>query len=68
MTDLFNLLHSAVKFIGDCLIVLGLIQIGLTLKDGTAGGGGQLNGALTMLVAGGCIRECAQMVSLPDGA
>lgn len=66
MTDLFNLLSGAVKFIGDALIVLGLIQIGLSLKDGSTGGGGQLNGAVTMLVAGGCIRAVGGLVELPS--
>ena len=62
MTGLLNLLSSAVQFIGQALMVLGLVNVGLTLKDGTTGGGGQLSGAVAMIVAGGCIFAVVRMV------
>lgn len=61
MEGLLDLLSNAVQFIGQALMVLGLVNVGLTLKDGT-GGGGQLSGAVAMIVAGGCIFAVARMV------
>lgn len=64
MTDLFNVLQPAVKFIGFAIAAFGLVQLGMTLKDGL-GGGGQLGGALGFMIAGFLIAACASMVSLP---
>lgn len=62
MDGLLDILSNAVQFIGQALIVLGLVNVGLTMKDGVSGGGGQLSGAVTMIVAGGCIFAVARMI------
>lgn len=62
MDGLLDILSNAVQFIGQALIVLGLVNVGLTMKDGVNGGGGQLSGAVTMIVAGGCIFAVARMI------
>lgn len=62
MDGLLDILSYAVQFIGQALIVLGLVNVGLTMKDGVSGGGGQLSGAVTMIVAGGCIFAVARMI------
>lgn len=62
MEELLDVLSGAVQFIGQALMVLGLVNVGLTLKDGTTGGGSQLSGAVAMIVAGGCIFAVARMV------
>lgn len=62
MDGFLDILSNAVQFIGQALIVLGLVNVGLTMKDGVSGGGGQLSGAVTMIVAGGCIFAVARMI------
>lgn len=62
MDGLLDILSNAVQFIGQALIVLGLVNVGLTMKDGVSGGGGQLSGAVTMIAAGGCIFAVARMI------
>lgn len=39
-----NLLSDGVTALGGILIVFGLVNLGLTIKDGMQGGGGQLSG------------------------
>jgi hypothetical protein len=34
---------------------MGLVNLGMSLKDGAQGGGGQLAGAIAMIVGGGVI-------------
>lgn len=63
MDSLLSLLSGAVQFIGGGLIVLGLVNIGLTLKDSAAGGGGQLSGGVAMVVAGALIAAVARAVT-----
>lgn len=46
-----NLLSDGVTALGGILIVFGLVNLGLTIKDGMQGGGGQLSGALAMITA-----------------
>ena len=49
-----NLLSDGVTALGGILIVFGLVNLGLTIKDGMQGGGGQLSGALAMIIGGAC--------------
>ena len=43
-----NLLSDGVTALGGILIVFGLVNLGLTIKDGMQGGGGQLYGAIVV--------------------
>ena len=52
--DILNLMSGAVKFLGALLLIWGAVNLGLTIKDGMSGGGGQLAGAIAM-IAGGAI-------------
>ena len=47
-----NMLTQGVTFLGGVLVVFGLINLGMTIKDGMQGGGGQLSGAIAMIVGG----------------
>ena len=47
-----NLLSDGVTALGGILIVFGLV---LTIKDGMQGGGGQLSGALAMIIGGAIV-------------
>ena len=40
---------------GGVLVVFGLINLGMTIKDGMQGGGGQLSGAIAMIVGGAIV-------------
>lgn len=50
-----NMLKQAVTFFGGVLVVFGLINLGMTIKDGMQGGGGQLSGAIAMIVGGAIV-------------
>ena len=50
-----NLLSDGVTALGGILIVFGLVNLGLTIKDGMQGGGGQLSGAIAMIVGGAIV-------------
>lgn len=50
-----NMLKHGVTFLGGVLVVFGLINLGMTIKDGMQGGGGQLSGAIAMIVGGAIV-------------
>ena len=50
-----NMLTQGVTFLGSVLVVFGLINLGMTIKDGMQGGGGQLSGAIAMIVGGAIV-------------
>ena len=50
-----NMLTQGVTFRGGVLVVFGLINLGMTIKDGMQGGGGQLSGAIAMIVGGAIV-------------
>lgn len=55
LENMVTLITNGVTFLGGVLIVMGLVNLGLTIKDGMQGGGGQLAGALAMIVGGGIV-------------
>ena len=52
LTNVLNMLANGVVLLGGILVVMGLVNLGLSLKDGAQGGGSQLSGALAMIVGG----------------
>ena len=50
-----NMLTQGVTFLGGVLVVFGLINLGMTIKDGMQGGGGQLSGAIAVIVGGAIV-------------
>lgn len=50
-----NMLTQGVTFLGGVLVVFGLINLGMTIKDGMQGGGVQLSGAIAMIVGGAIV-------------
>ena len=56
-----NLLSDGVTALGGILIVFGLVNLGLTIKDGMQGGGGQLSGALAMIIGGAIVVDRYQL-------
>lgn len=59
LKDVVNILTDGVTFLGGAVIVFGLVNLGLTVKDGMQGGGGQLSGAIAMIVGGAIILGAA---------
>ena len=55
LNDVMSMLSQGIAFLGGALIVFGLINLGMTIKDGMQGGGGQLAGAIAIIVGGGII-------------
>lgn len=55
LANAINLLTQGMTFMGGALIVFGLINLGMTIKDGIQGGGGQLSGAIAMMIGGAII-------------
>ena len=55
LANAINLLTQGMTFMGGAFIVFGLINLGMTIKDGMQGGGGQLSGAIAMMIGGAII-------------
>ena len=55
LNDVMSMLSQGIAFLGGALIVFGLINLGMTIKDGMQGGGGQLSGALAMIIGGAIV-------------
>ena len=55
LANAINLLTQGMTFMGGALIVFGLINLGMTIKDGMQSGGGQLSGAIAMMIGGAII-------------
>ena len=61
-----NMLTQGVTFLGGVLVVFGLINLGMTIKDGMQGGGGQLSGAIAMIVGGAIVVGAATYFGQPN--
>ena len=55
LDNAINMLTQGITFLGGVLVVFGLINLGMTIKDGMQGGGGQLSGAIAMIVGGAVV-------------
>lgn len=49
--------------LGGVILIMGLVNLGLTIKDGMQGGGGQLSGAIAMIIGGAIILAAAGFTS-----
>lgn len=63
-------LASVLKMVGQAAMTLGIvitlasgISLGLTLKDGQQGGGGQMNGAIAGIIGGAITAVCGLGIS-----
>ena len=52
LTSVLNMLANGVVLLGGILVVMGLVNLGLALKESASGGGSQLSSALAMIVGG----------------
>ena len=53
-----TMLTQGITFLGGILVVFGLINLGMTIKDGMPGGG-QLAGAIAIIVGGAIVVAAA---------
>lgn len=55
LNNAISMLTQGITFLGGVLVVFGLVNLGMTIKDGMQGGGGQLSGAIAMIVGGAVV-------------
>lgn len=55
LEELVRLAAEPIAYAGSAVVLLGLIYLGIQLKDGARGGGGELRKALAMIAAGGAV-------------
>ena len=55
LSGVISMLTQGITFLGGILVVFGLVNLGMTIKDGMQGGGGQLSGAIAMIVGGAIV-------------
>ena len=55
LANVMKIISQGITFLGGVLIVMGLVNLGMTIKDGMQGGGGQLSGALAMIIGGAIV-------------
>ena len=55
LSNVVSMLSQGITFLGGVLVVFGPVNLGMTIKDGMQGGGGQLSGAIAMIVGGAIV-------------
>ncbi len=55
MEELVRLGAKPLAFIGSTVVFIGLLYLGMNLRDGARAGGGELRKAIAMIAAGGAV-------------
>lgn len=55
MEELVRLGAKPLAFIGSTVVFIGLLYLGMNLRDGARAGGGELRKAIAMVAAGGAL-------------
>lgn len=66
LDSVIQLLVKGGGFLGGAIAIWGMIQLGMAIKDGATGGGGQLAGAIGMIVGGGIVCAAALLFDSLD--
>ena len=66
LASLMKLIAAGIGFLGIIVAGMGGVNLGMTVKDGMQGGGGQLAGALAMIAGGGIIIAAAVLFGTAD--
>lgn len=61
MEELIRLAAKPIAFLGATILFIGLIYLGMTIKEGVRGGGGELTKAIALIVSGGVITGFASL-------
>lgn len=64
--DIVQKLQGGLGALGVIVMVFGLVNLGLTIKDGMQGGGGQLSGAIAMIIGGGVVIAASVLLGQVD--
>ncbi len=64
--DIVQKLQGGLGALGLIVMVFGLVNLGLTIKDGMQGGGGQLSGAIAMIIGGGVVIAASVLLGQVD--
>ena len=59
MEELVRLGAKPLAFIGSTVVFIGLLYLGMNLRDGARAGGGELRKAIAMVAAGGAVIDFA---------
>lgn len=55
MEALVRLAVKPIAYLGSAVVLLGLVYLGITLGNGSRGGGGELRKAVAMIAAGAAV-------------
>lgn len=55
LEELVRLGAKPLAFIGSTVVFIGLLYLGMNLRDGARAGGGELRKAIAMIAAGGAV-------------
>lgn len=55
MEELVKLAAKPIAYFGGAWVFIGLVYLGIQLKDGAGGGGGELRKAVAMIAAGSAV-------------
>lgn len=61
MEEIVRIAAKPIAFIGMTVLFIGLVYLGIQLKDGMRGGGGELAKAIALIVSGGVITGFAAL-------
>lgn len=66
MEELVRLGAKPLAFIGSTVVFIGLLYLGMNLRDGARAGGGELRKAIAMVAAGGAVIGFAAIYGFSD--
>ena len=61
MEEIVRIAAKPIAYIGATVLVIGLIYLGIQLKDGLRGGGGELVKAIALIASGGVVTGVAAL-------
>ena len=61
MEELVRITAKPIAFLGATVLFIGLIYLGIQLKDGMRGGGGELAKTIALIVSGGIVTGFAAL-------
>ena len=61
MEALVRLAAKPIAYLGGAAIFIGVLYLGIQLKDGMRGGGGELSKAIALIAAGGIVTAFAAL-------
>lgn len=66
LPKVLNILSNGIIFVGGVVAFFGLIQLGLAIREGATGGGGQIAGAIAMIAGGAIVAVAGVLLGQMD--